>query len=296
MAIPVLKEKLKSCAISPVKEISAYEALWSRYPGVKQIADIFKRYNHAPPSAITDSMGISNEEVEKVQTNLLNLLPFTQYSALFHKSFEYPVRLREAEHPVEVLYYQGALDLLSSRSVAVVGAREASENGKRRARRVAKLLVENGFTVMSGLAKGIDTAAHESTIEAGGKTIAVIGTPLNTNYPKQNKKLQEKISKEYLLVSQVPFYFYSSQDYRKNRFFFPERNKTMSALSEATIIIEASETSGTLTQARAALQQGRKLFILKSCFEKGLKWPDKFLKQGAVKVIDGSEILKHLDS
>ena len=107
----------------------------------------------------------------------------------------------------------------------------------------------------------------------------MIGTPLHTVYPRENLLLQREIAQNHLLISQVPFYLYTRQDYRKNRFFFLERNKTMSALSQATVIVEASETSGTLSQAEAALQQGRKLFILNSCFEYGMEWPDRLLAQ-----------------
>ena len=124
----------------------------------------------------------------------------------------------------------------------------------------------------------------------------MIGTPLDEFYPKQNKNLQLYIAKKHLLISQVPFIRYASQNYKVNRFFFPERNKTMSALSEATVIIEASETSGTLIQARAALDQGRKLFILQNCFEnKNITWPERFEKQGAVRVREYEDIIKHLD-
>ena len=189
----------------------------------------------------------------------------------------------------------GALDLLSSRSVSVVGARKASLEGRKRAEKLAWLLVENGFTVMSGLADGIDTAAHKAAIKAGGNTIAVIGTPLNETYPKTNARLQAEISKNHLVVSQVPFYHYSTHDYRWNRSFFPERNKTMSALSQATIIVEASDSSGSLTQAKAAIAQDRKLFILDSCFGKGLSWPEEFLKKGATRLKDISQVLEHLD-
>ena len=178
--------------------------------------------------------------------------------------------------------------------MAVVGSRKPTDEGRRRARKIARLLVENDFTVMSGLATGIDAEAHRAAVEASGRTIAVIGTSLNEAYPKENAELQRQIAKEFLLVSQVPFYQYSLQDYRRNRGFFPERNKTMSALSQAAIIVEASDISGTLIQARAALQQGRKIFILKPCFDRGLEWPDRFLKKGAIKVEDGSEILEHL--
>lgn len=282
--------------ISPVREIASYEALWTKYPTIPKLAELFRRADHAIPSAVAASQGIPPKHVEEVKDYIKDLLPFTSYGALFYKDFEYPEKLRDAVHPIEVLYYQGALDLLSSRAVSVVGARKATEEGKRRARKLARLLVEHGFTVMSGLAQGIDTEAHEAALEAGGRTIAVIGTALHETYPRGNKKLQHEIAKHHLLVSQVPFYHYSHQDYRRNRFFFPERNKTMSALSEATVIVEASETSGTLIQARAALEQGRKLFILNSCFERGLSWPEQFLAKGAVRVFDGSEILALLDS
>src|ERR1019366_5376255 len=131
----------------------------------------------------------------------------------------------------------------------------------------------------------------------GGLTIGVIGTPLSQSYPATNRVLQAQIAKDYLLISQVPVVRSSEQGPRVNRMFFPERNITMSALTEATIIIEAGETSGTLIQARAALQQGRKLFILDSCFRnKKLTWPAKFAEKGAIRVTDYDDIKQHLSS
>lgn len=281
--------------ISPTHEIAAYEALWLRFASFPKMAALFRRSDHAFPSVVAAQEGVPLEEVREIKNEISRLLPFPKFAALFYKDFEYPERLQDDRNPVEVIYYRGALDLLSSRSVAVVGARKASEEGVKRARRIARLLVENQFTVMSGLADGIDTAAHQGALEANGKTIAVIGTALYESYPRKNQSLQSEITRNHLLISQVPFCQYSRQDYRRNRFFFPERNKTMSALSEATIIVEASETSGSLTQAEAAIAQGRKLFILNSCFERGLGWPDKFLSKGAIRIVDGSEILEHLN-
>ncbi|HIK17832.1 MAG TPA: DNA-protecting protein DprA [Leptolyngbyaceae cyanobacterium M33_DOE_097] len=280
--------------ISPAEEIAAYEAIWTHYSTFPKVAELFRRYKHALPSKVAAAIGIPAAEIARIKQAVAALLPYHKFSALFYEDFEYPERLKDARHPVEVLYYRGALDLLSSRSIAVVGARKASENGIRRARKLARFLVENDFTVMSGLAEGIDTAAHTATLEAKGRTIAVIGTALNEVYPRANYDLQKEIARNYLLISQVPFYLYSQQDYRRNRFFFPERNKTMSALSEATVIVEASESSGSLTQAEAAIQQKRKLFILDSCFKPGLDWPEKFLAKGAIRLVDGSEILEHL--
>ena len=123
----------------------------------------------------------------------------------------------------------------------------------------------------------------------------MIGTPLSHVYPRTNTDLQRKIARDFLLVSQVPVKRYENQDYRMNRLFFPERNVTMSALTEATIIVEASETSGTLIQARAALHQGRKLFILDSCFrDVRLKWPHRYAEEGAIRVVDYDDIRQHL--
>ena len=131
----------------------------------------------------------------------------------------------------------------------------------------------------------MDTAAHRAAIASGGKTIGVIGTPLGRVYPHANAELQETIARAHLLVSQVPVERYDAETPRVNRRFFPERNKTMSAISEATIIVEAGETSGTLVQAREALRQGRKLFILNICFaQPELTWPAHLAQEGAIRV------------
>jgi DNA processing protein len=179
--------------------------------------------------------------------------------------------------------------------VAVVGSRKASSAGVERAARLARELVRREFTVVSGLAAGIDSAAHSAAIECGGCTIAVIGTPLGSYYPPENRSLQDQIAKEFLVISQVPVLRYRKQAPPLNRLFFPERNVTMSALTEATVIVEAGETSGTLTQARAAFHQGRKLFILDSWFSrKDLSWPARFEARGAIRVRAPDDIWKAL--
>ncbi|MGY2804009.1 DNA-processing protein DprA [Bradyrhizobium sp. USDA 4506] len=203
----------------------------------------------------------------------------------------YPSKLRDAKHPVEMLYFQGAWELAETRCVAVIGSRNPSEEGVRRAAKIARALVKRGFSVVSGLATGIDTAAHTAAVDAKGHTIAVIGTPIGTYYPQENQPLQRSIAEQHLLISQVPVLSYASQHVPQNKLFFPERNVTMSALTEGTIIVEASDTSGTLTQARAALQQGRKLFILASCFKRDdITWPANFEKRGAIRVRDLADI------
>ena len=182
-------------------------------------------------------------------------------------------------------------------SVAVVGTRNPSSAGLARTERLTRALVANDFTVVSGLAAGVDRMAHKTAIKENGRTIAVIGTPLSHAYPKENEALQRHIAEHFLLVSQVPLKRYESQDYRRNRFFFPERNVTMSALTEATVIVEAGEKSGTLIQARAALQQGRKLFIPDCCFrDPRLTWPSRFAQKGAIRVRDNDDLRQHLSS
>ena len=140
-------------------------------------------------------------------------------------------------------------------------------------------------------------AAHTAAIEAGGSTIAVLGTPITSCYPPANSDLQKRIADQFLVISQVPIVRYSRQGPHGNRLFFPERNATMSALTEATVIVEAGNTSGTLIQARHALQQRRKLFILESCFRNPqLTWPAKFVERGAIRVAEFEEIKAHLAS
>lgn len=283
-------------AVSPSKEMAAYEALWDRDKATfKSIADQLRKHPGSKPSEL-----VSEEIIEQYTCHLHEIFSkfhVEKFGIRVNGANEYPERLRDAKHPIEVLYYQGYWNLVDTPCIAVVGSRKVSEEGVRRTRKLVKYLVEDGYTIVSGLAEGVDRAAHTAAIQAGGQTIAVIGTPLSHYYPKENKDLQDKIRSDYLLISQVPFKRYLDKDYRYNRTFFPERNITMSALTKATIIIEASDTSGTLYQARAALAQGRKLFILDSCFQNPkISWPEKFLKKGAVRVTEYSDIKKELEN
>ena len=270
--------------ISPMREMGAYEALWLQ-PGAtfKTIADRFAKDPEALPS---DFVGI--KEAEDCALRVLERFrngKVGRFGVRIHHAGDYPRRLRDAKYPVELLYYRGDWELSETRCVAIVGSRKPSEEGVRRAGQISRELVKRDFTVVSGLAAGIDRAAHEAALDAGGRTISVVGTPLDAIYPKENRELQERIANEFLLISQVPVLRYSRQAPQQNRLFFPERNVTMSALTEATIIVEASDTSGTLIQARAAMHQDRKLFILNSCFERGdLTWPARFEGLGAVRV------------
>lgn len=270
--------------ISPRREMGAYEALWLETGATfRSLAAKFA----ADPTALPSDF-VSPQLADQCAAEVMKRLKSAsvhQFGVRIHHAGDYPIKLRAAKHPVEMLYYRGTWEISETRSVAVVGSRGASEGGVKRAVRLARELVDRGFTVVSGLAKGIDVAAHEAAIERGGRTIAVIGTPLDSCYPKEHTELQEKIATDHLVISQVPVLRYARQAPPQNRLFFPERNITMSALTEGTIIVEAGETSGTLTQARAALHQGRKLFILDSCFQRtDISWPARFQAEGAVRV------------
>lgn len=183
----------------------------------------------------------------------------------------------ENKHAPERLYLEGNVSLLSEgRRVSVVGSRKPSPDGQTRARAVTRALVEQGITVVSGLADGIDTFAHETTIELGGRTIAVLGTPLSESYPKGNRPLLDRIKGEHLAISQ----FAEGTPVRRTN--FPQRNRTMALISDATIIIEASEKSGTRHQGWEALRLGRMVFLLQSIVENSaLSWPQEMIGYGA---------------
>ncbi|QFT34112.1 hypothetical protein FIV00_26690 [Labrenzia sp. THAF82] len=281
-------------AIDAALELGAYEALWSDHnASFKTIAGKFSGRPNARPSDFVpeeEARAVGHRVVHKLREKVDGW-----FNIRLRGEIEYPERLRDATYPVELLYFQGWWDLIDTPSVAVVGTRKPTDDGKRRARQLVRKLLEDEFTIVSGLAEGIDTVAHETAVAEGGQTIGVIGTPLGHNYPKSNASLQRLLSEKYLLVSQIPVERYEAQNPRTNRFFFPERNRTMSALTKATIIVEAGETSGTLTQAREALKQGRKLFILNSCFEDDrLTWPHKFKEQGAIRVRDYDDVRREL--
>lgn len=278
--------------LSPLEEASAYEALWDADPQAS-----FRSLSAKLKGSLASSL-VPPQTIEQYKKTLLPIFKnLPAFGVRIEGDGMFPKQLKDARFPPKILYYQGDWDLLYRPSIAIVGTRTPTQEGIERARYLTKKLVADHFVVMSGLATGIDTIAHQTAIEANGSTIAVIGTPLNQYYPRENKVLQNTIAQNHLLISQVPFTKYAKQDYRKNRFFFPERNITMSALSQATIIVEAGEASGTLVQAKAALEQGRKLIILENNFlNTELTWPQKFLEQGAIRAKNYDDIHRHLSS
>lgn len=288
------REFFASPPISPRLEMFAYESLWKGEGAwFKSVANLFRENHGAVPSDL-----VPKSEIDAAAAELRELLgsQLATIGIRVNGAGEYPSKLRDADHPIEVLYFRGHWELVETPCVAIVGSRNPSDEGVHLTRRIANALVREDFTIVSGLAKGIDSAAHREAIAANGRTIAVVGTPLNSVYPKENADLQEEIANKHLLISQVPFLRYRNQHYKANSYFFPARNVTMSALTQATVIVEAGNTSGTLVQARAALAQGRKLFILESCFRNSeLTWPQRFEAQGAIRVQNVTQILRELN-
>jgi DNA protecting protein DprA len=211
---------------------------------------------------------------------LQELLAKTGRDALEDRQFD----LLGSEGSLARVHYAGNLALLDRPSVSIVGTREVSDEGAARARRLARELVAANVVVVSGLAKGVDTAALTSAIESGGSTVAVIGTPLDKAYPAENARLQETIYEEHLLLT--PFRI-GEPTFKGN---FPKRNRVMAAISDATVIVEASDTSGTLHQAAECGRLGRWLFIMKSILDDDrVSWPQKFVGKPRVALLNSSQ-------
>lgn len=187
------------------------------------------------------------------------------------------------------LFLKGNVRLLNGKSVSVVGSRNASKESMEKTEILVKALVKRNIVVNAGLAKGIDTITHQTALKNKGRTIAVIGTPINQYYPKENKNLQRTIEKHGLVVSQFPP---CNKVYKWN---FPLRNATMSGISIATIIMEAGEKSGALRQADHCIKQGRDILIPYSLLQSSLLWPRKYIRKGAHTFKNIKELLNKLE-
>lgn len=282
-------------AIYPFEELVAYETLWANpRETLKNIKTQFLNRNILPSAILNEKNDIFYIDISRKVREFLK--EKKGFSICLKGDLQYPERLLDANYPLELFYYKGDIELLSTRCVSIVGSRKITDIGKKKTFDVVKALVKKKFTIVSGLAKGIDTHALNKSLSDYGKVIGVIGTPIDRYYPKDNLPLQNRISQDHLLISQVPFYRYANEHFNSKKYYFPERNVTMSAISEATIIIEASETSGTRIQARACIdQKNRKLFLMKNIVDdKRLTWPKNYVDKGAIIVDSAEDIIKRL--
>lgn len=231
------------------------------------------------PKALVD------EELERAQKLGIKLIAYTDSS--------YPESLKQLNDAPPVLYALGNTDLLNyPLSVAVVGARNASINGRKIASRIAYDLTESDVLIVSGMARGIDSAAHKGAMYAKNKqgpTIAVLGTGVDVIYPAENKDLYQTIANQGLIISELPFGTAAQIS------TFPRRNRIISALSAGTLVVEAGLHSGSLITAKCALEQGKDIFAIPgSPLENRSQGPNHLIKEGAVLTENAKDILNIL--
>jgi len=204
----------------------------------------------------------------------------------------YPAILKEIPDPPKELYIKGEIIPQDKIAIGIVGTRKHSQYGKQVTFDIAGKLARLGITIVSGLAKGIDTFAHQAALENNGRTIAVLGTSLDKKsfYPSSNYALSEKISKQGAVISEYP------PGTRGTKFTFPQRNRTISGLSLGVVVIEAPEQSGALITAALALEQNREVFAIPGdIYAKNSQGTNKLIKMGAKLVNDIDDILEELN-
>ena len=202
----------------------------------------------------------------------------------------YPPRLKEIDQPPPVLYVRGALTTEDSWAVAVVGTRRISAYGRQVAEEIASFLAANGVTVVSGLARGVDAIAHQSALKAGGRTIAVLGCGVDRIYPPEHVQLAEKMMASGALISD---YAPGTPPDASN---FPPRNRIISGLSMATVVVEAGETSGALITAQFAIDQGREVFAVPgNILAPQSKGTNRLIAQGARPMLSVRDLLDVLN-
>jgi len=228
----------------------------------------------------SDWVGI-DEELRRMRHAGVSIVRFT--------SRQYPARLRMIADPPPCLYVKGQLRAEDEQAVAIVGSRSASDYGRRIARDLARGLASCGFTVVSGMARGIDGAAHESTLKAGGRTIAVLGSGVERAYPPEHEQLYHQICESSAVVSELPV------GTRPMAFNFPARNRLISGLSLGVVVVEATERSGSLITAAMALEQGREVFAVPG--EAGAsrsRGAHRLIRQGAKLVETVNDIVEEI--
>jgi len=201
----------------------------------------------------------------------------------------YPWDLSEIYNPPALLFYQGNIDLLELPKVAVVGSRDSSKLGNQSVQKIIKEL-NNELIIVSGLARGIDTAAHMAALQNGGRTIAVMGTGLDVFYPKANKKLQSYIGKNHLVLSEY------GPGEQPLKFHFPERNRIIAGLCRGVIVAEAKMRSGSLITCERAMEEGRDVFAIPGSILDGKSdGCHHLIQEGAKCIMSGSDVLSEFD-
>ncbi|MCF7870855.1 MAG: DNA-processing protein DprA [Candidatus Omnitrophica bacterium] len=226
----------------------------------------------------------------KILENELKLIERDKIKVVDFFETEYPYCLKQINYPPLVLYLKGNIGLLGKESIAVVGTRTPTKYGKLTAFDFSYKLCSLGLNVVSGLALGIDKAAHEGALAASGFTIGVLGSGLNCIYPNQNRELAKSIFKKGLMVSEYPL---NTKPLASN---FPRRNRIISGLSKGVVVIEAAQRSGALITANFAVKQNREVFAVPGKIDQfQSKGPNSLIKEGAKLVDSIEDILEEIN-
>ena len=235
--------------------------------------------------ARTISSGCTFEDAVDQQQKMLE----TGATLISRSDPRYPDRLKEIYDPPVALFARGRTDLLQSISIGVVGTRRASAYGTSACERLATDLAQAGLTITSGMARGIDTAAHRAALQTGGDTIAVFGCGVDLVYPAENRKLAAEIAQKGLLVSEYPM---ASPAYPQN---FPTRNRIISGMSVGVLVVEGAQYSGSSITAKMALEQQREVFAVPGNITNKMSWgPNLLIKQGAKLVQEWNDVIVEL--
>jgi len=203
----------------------------------------------------------------------------------------YPALLSHISDPPEGLWFRGEFPSDDMPKAAIIGSRACSEYGISVATLLARDLAKQGVAVISGMARGIDAAAHKAAIEAGGKTIAVLGSGVDVCYPPEHDQLMEQIINNGVIISEYP------PGTKPERYFFPQRNRIISGLSNCIVVVEAAEKSGTSVTVGQALEQGRDVFAVPgSIYSRLSKGTNELIKMGAIPATCADDILRELKS
>lgn len=249
---------------------------------------------HASSSVLQGLLSVTPEQAALVKTPLQNdsarkVVESVRDSVVALCDADYPPLLREIIDPPLALHVRGDRALLQTTAVAVVGSRRASPYGVNAAQHLTRQLASAKLTIVSGLARGIDAAAHESALDSSAKTIAVLGTGIDVIYPRGNAPLFRRIESEGLIISEFPP---GTPPLPEN---FPMRNRVISGLCAGTIIVEATSRSGSLITARMAAEQGREVFAVPgSIFSKGTEGTHRLIQYGAKLVHDADDVFDEL--
>lgn len=273
---------LQCAPMSIWNKLSALKEKWGGAQGVWDhfSPDLHSFLGESPYALLSDLRQTKCREIIQ-SCNMLSAWP------CFYGDGNYPLGLAAIDHAPDVLFIRGKLPPPHAPAIAIVGARSSTRYGGAQARRIARELAEKGVTIISGLARGIDACAHLGALEAGGRTIAVLGCGLGQTYPPENKELAARILQEGgAIVSEL------SPEAPPLPHHFPVRNRIISGLSEGVLLIEARQKSGTHSTINYALHQGREVFALPGNVDApGSELPLMLLKEGANLCTCGQDIL-----